>query len=286
MQHTKQNFFETDDGTILYYEDYGRGEPILLLHGFCCSSQVFQRNIEGLSREHRLVLLDLRGHGSSSKTLSGVTMPRMARDVYNLIEYLKLEDVTLLGWSMGGQVALMYWRLFGGYGYVRRVEILDATLYPFSDEAWNFHGNRCFNMDKANDRLIRMMSDHEGDAYAMVDGMVSGEIAPEDRDWIQKEIMKTPPYIAFSIYSDFLGRDFTEYIPAVTVPMLFVGSLSPAVDGEAAMDYYITTCRTEYRLVKIGPCGHFFFYFYPEKFEQIVLEFMRDFPIPKGGIQK
>lgn len=286
MLYTKQNFFETDDGAILYYEDHGQGEPIVLLHGFCGSSQMFRRNIDGLSKNHRLVLMDLRGHGASSKTLSGVTMPRMAQDVKDLIEYLHLEDVTLLGWSMGGQVALMYWRLFGGYGYVRRLGILDATLYPFSDEAWNFHGNRCFNMEKANARLISMMSNHEADAYAMVDGMVSEEISQQDRQWIQQEIMKTPPYIAFSIYSDFLGRDFTEYIPAVTVPTLFVGSMSPAVNGEAAMDYYVTKSRTEYRQVKIGPCGHFFFYFHPERFEQIVLDFMRDFPIQKGGISR
>lgn len=141
-------------------------------------------------------------------------------------------------------------------------------------------------MDKANARLIGMMANHEADAYAMVDGMVSGEISQEDRQWIQQEIMKTPPYIAFSIYSDFLGRDFTEYIPAVTVPTLFVGSMSPAVNGEAAMDYYVTKSRTEYRLVKIGPCGHFFFYFHHERFEQIVLDFMRDFPIQKGGISR
>ena len=286
MLHTKQNFFETDDGAILYYEDYGHGEPILLLHGFCCSSQVFKRNIQGLSRNHRLILMDLRGHGASSKTLSGVAMPRMAQDVKNLIEYLGLEDVTLVGWSMGGQVALMYWRLFGGYGYVRRMGILDSTLYPFSEGEWNFHGNRCYDMDKANVRLIRMMSDHEGDAEAMVEGMVVGPVSQEDRQWIKDEIMKTPPYIAFSIYSDFLGRDFTDYIPAVTVPTLFLGSLSPAVNGEAAMDYYVTRCRTDYRLVKIGPCGHFFFYFHPEYFEQIILDFIRDFPIPKGGTEK
>ncbi|MDO5142025.1 MAG: alpha/beta hydrolase [Eubacteriales bacterium] len=286
MLHTKDNFFETDDGAILYYEDYGEGEPILLLHGFCCSSQVFQRNIAGLSRDHRLILMDLRGHGASSKTLSGVTMPRMAQDVKNLIEHLKLEDVTLLGWSMGGQVALMYWRLFGGYGYVRRIGILDSTLYPFSEGEWNLHGNRCYDMDKANARLIRMLSDHEADAEAMVDGMVASPVSPEDRQFIKEEIMKTPPYIAFSIYSDFLGRDFTDYLPAVTVPTLFLGSISPAVHGEAAMDYYITRCRTDYRLAKIGPCGHFFFYFYPERFEQIVLDFIRDFPIPKGGTAK
>lgn len=177
MIYSKDNFFETSDGTILYYEDYGEGEPILLVHGFCCSSQVFKRNIEGLSKNHRLVLMDLRGHGASSKTLCGVTSRRMAEDIKDLIEYLHLSDVTLLGWSMGGQVALMYWRLFAGYGYVRRMGLLDATLYPFSEGEWNLHGNRNFNMDKANDRLLLMMSDHEADAAAMVEGMVTGEVS-------------------------------------------------------------------------------------------------------------
>ncbi len=279
MIFSKNNFFETSDGTILYYEDHGEGDPILLLHGFCCSSQVFKRNIEGLTRNNRVVLLDLRGHGASSKTLQGVTMPRMAEDVKDLIEYLKLEDVTLLGWSMGGQVALMYWRLFGGYGYVRRLGILDSTLYPFSDDDWNRHGNRSYNMDKANDRLIAMLEDHEADARAMVDGMVTEGTPDEDREWIRKEIMKTPAYIAFSIYSDFLGRDFTDYIPAVTVPMLFIGSNSPAVKGEVAMDYYVSRCRTQYELVKIGESGHFFFYFYPDRFNQIVLDFIEKYPV-------
>ena len=279
MIFSKNNFFETSDGTILYYEDYGHGDPILLLHGFCCSSQVFKRNIEGLSKNNRVVLLDLRGHGASSKTLQGITMPRMAEDVKDLIEYLDLENVTLLGWSMGGQVALMYWRKFAGYGYVRRLGILDSTLYPFSEEEWNKHGNRNYNMDKANDRLIGMLENHAADAQAMVEGMVVDGASDEDKEWIKSEIMKTPAYIAFSIYSDFLGRDFTEYIPAVTVPMLFVGSMSPAVKGEPAMDYYVSKCRAPYELVKIGESGHFFFYFQPERFNQIVLSFMEKYPV-------
>ncbi|GAA0805286.1 alpha/beta hydrolase [Faecalicatena orotica] len=283
MIFSKENFFETSDGAILYYEDYGEGDPIFLLHGFCCSSQVFRNNIEGLKKKHRLILMDLRGHGASSKTLSGVTMPRMAQDVKDLIEYLQLSDVTLLGWSMGGQVALMYWRLFAGYGYVRRMGILDSTLYPFSDGEWNKHGNSNYNMDKANDRLIHMMEDHQADARAMVNGMLVGEVSDEDKAWIQHEIMKTPPYIAYSIYSDFLGRDFTDFIPAVTVPMLFIGSNSPAVKGEIAMDYYVSKCRTDYELVKIGESGHFFFYFQPERFNQIVLEFIEKYPLIKGG---
>ena len=91
--------------------------------------------------------------------------------------------------------------------------------------------------------------------------------------------MKTPPYIAYSIYTDFLGRDFTEYIPAVMIPILFIGSTSPAVKGELAMDYYVSKCRTSYELVKIGNSGHFFFYFQPERFNKIVLDFIEKYPV-------
>lgn len=286
MIYSKDNFFEASDGTILYYEDYGEGEPIVLLHGFCCSSQVFCRNIEELSRHNRLVLMDLRGHGASSKTLSGITMRRIAEDVYDLILYLGLTDVTLLGWSMGGQVALMYWRHFAGYGYVRRLGILDSTLYPFSEEEWNKHSCRIYNMDKANQRLIHMLENHSKDAESMVEGMIAGDASTEDKTWIQGEIMKTPPYIAYSIYSDFLGRDFTKYIGAVTVPMLLIGSNSPAVKGVEAMHYYITKCRTEYEAHEFGESGHFFFYFHPEKFNETVLGFMKHYPIVRSQEEK
>lgn len=277
MIFSKHNFFETDDGTILYYEDHGAGDPIVLIHGFCCSSQVFKRNVEALSKDHRLVLMDLRGHGSSSKTLTGVNIPRMARDVFNLIEHLKLSDVTLLGWSMGGQVILSYWRQFAGYGYVRRMGLMDATLYPFSDGDWNKHSCHHYNMDAVNDRLLGMMADHEADADAMVSGMVAGPISDEDRAWIKGEILKTPPYVAFSMYSDVLGRDFTEYIPDVMVPILFIGSNSPAVKGVMAAEYYITKCTAPFEFVKFENGGHFFFYFHPEQFHRAVLDFVEKY---------
>ena len=71
MIRSRNNFFRTSDDAVIYYEEYGQGRPIVLLHGYLCSSKFFYRNIEGLSRNNRLILVYFRGHGSSSKILSG-----------------------------------------------------------------------------------------------------------------------------------------------------------------------------------------------------------------------
>ena len=88
MIRSKDNFLQVSDGAWIYFEDYGKdkGEPIMILHGFLCSSKFFYKNIDALSADHRLVLIDWRGHGSSSKTLQNLTMDRCAKDVHELRE--------------------------------------------------------------------------------------------------------------------------------------------------------------------------------------------------------
>ena len=63
MIRSKDNFLQVSDGAWIYFEDYGKdkGEPIMILHGFLCSSKFFYKNIDALSADHRLVLIDWRG---------------------------------------------------------------------------------------------------------------------------------------------------------------------------------------------------------------------------------
>src|ERR1035437_3412965 len=67
-------------------------------------SRFWQRNGAELGKEFRVVTLDLRGHGNSSKILGGHTIAQYARDVREIIELLQLEELTLAGWSLGGPV--------------------------------------------------------------------------------------------------------------------------------------------------------------------------------------
>ncbi len=106
------DYLETKDGAKIYYEDHGEGQPIVLVHGWMCSSRFWQKNVPGLANEFRVVTPDLRGHGNSSKVLTGHTIKQYARDIRELIEDLALQNIVLVGWSLGGPVVLSYYEQY------------------------------------------------------------------------------------------------------------------------------------------------------------------------------
>ena len=101
-------FVITNDNVSIYYEVHGRGKPLLFLPGWTCTTRFFRKNVESLSKDRKVVLMDFRGHGESEKVLHGHRIARYAMDVLNLIEALELDEVTLAGWSMGAAIAWNY----------------------------------------------------------------------------------------------------------------------------------------------------------------------------------
>lgn len=97
MKITTDNFFTTSDGIHIYFEDRGSGLPIVMVPGFLCTTKFFEKNAEVLSKEFRVITMDLRGQGNSSKTCQGNTIRRNAQDIKELIDHLGLEHVVLLG---------------------------------------------------------------------------------------------------------------------------------------------------------------------------------------------
>jgi pimeloyl-ACP methyl ester carboxylesterase len=97
-------FYDAGDAAI-YYEIEGQGTPLILLHGYALNGLMWEFQRAVLSKKYTLVIIDLRGFGKSScgKCWSGAFM---AEDIKGVIESLNLADVALLGFSMGGPVAV------------------------------------------------------------------------------------------------------------------------------------------------------------------------------------
>ena len=97
----------TPQGSIAYRESAGRGAATILIHGNSSSSSVFARQLEGsLGARRRLIALDLPGHGASDDNLAAYSLRGYARAVRALIDALGVEDAHILGWSLGGHIAL------------------------------------------------------------------------------------------------------------------------------------------------------------------------------------
>lgn len=96
-------FFE-HDGCSLHYEEYGQGTPVLLLHGLGSSGLDWEYQIPALAARHRVITLDIRGHGRSDKPRERYSIKGFSADVEALIEHLHLEPVHVVGLSMGGMI--------------------------------------------------------------------------------------------------------------------------------------------------------------------------------------
>lgn len=95
------------DGVNIYYKEYGEGEPLLLIHGFLASSLDFNNIIEPLSKKNKIITVDLPGFGRSDKPLNyDYTKRNIASTLYKLMKKKGYESFSVLGHSMGGEVAL------------------------------------------------------------------------------------------------------------------------------------------------------------------------------------
>jgi pimeloyl-ACP methyl ester carboxylesterase len=94
------------------YEDAGAGAPVLLVHGFPLGRWMWSAQREALSRRYRVLTPDLRGHGDSTVTPGPYTMDLLADDLAGFCDRLGLARVILGGLSMGGYVALAFWRKY------------------------------------------------------------------------------------------------------------------------------------------------------------------------------
>jgi len=92
------------DGCSLHYEEYGQGEPLLLLHGLGSSCRDWEYQIPAFAARFRVIVMDMRGHGRSDKPRERYSIRGFAGDVEALIEHLNLGPVHVVGLSMGGMI--------------------------------------------------------------------------------------------------------------------------------------------------------------------------------------
>jgi pimeloyl-ACP methyl ester carboxylesterase len=101
-----QGHYADINGLKLYYEIHGAGKPVILLHGGLGAIEMFGPNLAALAKGHQVIAMDLQGHGRTADIDRPISVELMADDVAGLIKYLKLERPDVMGYSLGGGVAL------------------------------------------------------------------------------------------------------------------------------------------------------------------------------------
>ena len=97
----------TNDGVRLYYEVYGAGEPLLVVHGNGGNIADLSAQIAHFRRRYKVIAMDSRDHGRSGDSPDALTYEKMTDDLAALLDHLKVPPVNVLGWSDGGIEALL-----------------------------------------------------------------------------------------------------------------------------------------------------------------------------------
>src|SRR5689334_23673932 len=125
-------FFIRGDGIQLAYEGTGLGEAVVLLHCYPFNRSLWTEQVSALSNSYRVITPDLRGLGESDSRPGAATMDRMAQDVAELLDHLEVSRATIGGLSMGGYVALAFYKQFPSR--VRALVLADTRAQGDTEE--------------------------------------------------------------------------------------------------------------------------------------------------------
>jgi pimeloyl-ACP methyl ester carboxylesterase len=214
------------DGTPISYEVYGTGEPTLVfVHGWSCDARYWRAQVPYFSKNHRVIVLDLAGHGHSGLSRSIYTMKAFGEDVRAVAEATDSRSVILIGHSMGGAVIaeaarLMPDRVIGLIG----VDTLGNIEYPLKAEQM--------------EEMIAPIKKHfVSGSRAFVSAMINPETDPALREWILGDMSSAPPVVALSAIREYLSQYITGeaagIFDEVRVPVVDVNGQMEPIDYEA-----------------------------------------------------
>lgn len=256
------------DDIQMAYTDTGAGRPVVLIHGYPFNRSLWNEQVTALSVNHRVITPDLRGFGESEASDGTATMNRMAQDVALLLDHLEIARATIAGLSMGGYVALAFYKQFAAR--VRALILADTRAQADTDEGKQ---TRAQQAEKA---LTEGMA---GIADAMLPKLLTPETVskrPEIVKRVRDMMLKTKPEGAAAALHGMAERDDqTSLLAKITVPaLILVGAedaITPVADSEQ-MHQAIAGSR----LVVLEKAGHVSNLERTDEFNQALLDFLQE----------
>ena len=190
------------NGKTLYYEIYGEGEPLFLLHGYTQSSLSWKPYVKDYQKEYEVYLIDLTGHGKSEPFKETLSIRSVAEDLNALIQYLQLEKIKAIGFSFGGDV--LYQLALINPSVISSMITIGAvgtwTINDFQEYL------EVFTFENRND-FPWLKTSHEGDEQikAIMDQFKNYKIKLSDH-----ELQNIQPEVLIMIGDDDEGMDFEE----------------------------------------------------------------------------
>jgi non-heme chloroperoxidase len=261
----------------LHYTDQGQGQPIVLIHGWPATHEMWEYQLAELPKHNlRVVAYTRRGFGQSSKTWEDNNYDTFADDLKAVLDELDLQDVTLVGFSMGGGEVARYMSKHGG-ARVKKVAFVSAVT-PFllqTDDNPDGVPQAQFDgmIEKIEDDRFAFLADFGKQFFS--GGMLHKSVSQPTLDWMQAICQIASPRATEQCVKAFAGTDFRQDLAAVKVPTLVIhGSDDKTVPMKvsgARMQEFVPHSR----FIEYAGAPHGLFVTDKDKLNQDLLEFVK-----------
>ena len=233
-------FLTVQDGTKIYYEDIGQGETILFCHGLGSSHLKIKNFINEFKGQFRCVYFDHRGHCSSDKPKIHMNIKTLAQDLNELIEYLNLKDITIIGHSMGAAIIYNYVNQFGCSKFKR---IVSVDMSPYLR---NYGWKGGIGQGKWTDEDFLSDMDRFFDDVGFANYYITKEIMVPAMKNTPKELEGAiidscrnaiDPFVMASLWYSLFRTDQRPFISKITVPFLYIMPEYPLYSMETVNFY-------------------------------------------------
>ena len=222
----------------LYYETYGQGRQLVLMHSAWASHEWWQWQVADFARIYQVYSYDARGHGKSTPLREVFSVEGFAQDLDIFLQRLQIDETVLIGWSMGGMIAMQYCLdqpagvkalvLIATSGH--RIPHLKLKFYNHYFQAL-FSLMMDFAQPRKYDRSAQQFPRQNLWLEHQVRNTLSPVASPQVVEWVLNDILENPRENFFKIIKSLWNWEAADKLQKITVPTLIIAgdkdSLAP-----------------------------------------------------------
>lgn len=276
MAYIEINDAQANEPVKIYYEDLGKGQPVVLIHGWPLSHEMWEYQINDIVEAgYRVIAYDRRGFGKSSKPFYGYDYDTLTDDLKALLDQLNLENVILVGFSMGGGEVVRYFSRYHG----ERVDkiVLISSVVPCMLKTND-------NPAGVDDSVFReMMAGMKDDRIDFLDDfgkqffgvtMINKPVSAPLLEYYRMLASFASPKATQECAKSFAYTDFRNDMRSINVPALIIhGDADKTVPIEPTSEQ-ASKMLPESRLIRYEGAPHGLFYTEKERLNEDLIAFL------------
>jgi len=255
-----ENQVRSFDGVKISYDVQGTGQPVLVfVHGWSCSKEYWKEQVAHFVKKHKVVTIDLAGHGQSGRSRKDYTVESFGKDVASVVKKLNLDQAILIGHSMGGDVIVEA----AGQMPDRIICLVGADT--FHDIEKGYHSAEIEKI------AIRLEADFVKEVQGFVRQMFTPTADPELVEWVAGKMSSANPQVGINAFRNLGNYDLKSAAQKMEIPICSISADLWPMNLDANKKYAKT-----FKLKLMPGIGHFVMLEDPEKFNKLLEEIIEE----------